>query len=228
MRDYIADLVTVKRWVSNMVMKEIGRRIKQIRIALGLTQAEFGSKVGLSAGTLSGIEQGKRGVKKGVGVEALKRIAQVYGVDLNWLITGRGQSEIVGEAKGRYQTRIKIRPIPLISHLPPTYPKFDELIVDYLYLPGVDPNCFALKVWDQSMSPELNPDDIIIVNPRRRSLRSGEIGLFRVGGDLLLRYYYTQKDLIFLRPRNLKYPPLLVNKREFTVLGRVIVKIVSL
>jgi len=41
------------------ILKEVGKRLKRIRVQHNLTQAELGEEVGLSVSTISLIEQGK-------------------------------------------------------------------------------------------------------------------------------------------------------------------------
>ncbi len=73
-------------------MKEIGRRILEIRKNLSLTQREFAEHLGVSMGSIQAYESGK--LPKG---EILKSLSG-QGYDLNWLFTGQGQMK-VGQVK---------------------------------------------------------------------------------------------------------------------------------
>ena len=59
----------------------IGRRIRRIRVARGLSQAELGSKVGLTADRIQKYENGMRKPK----YEMMKKISGALGVDLSAL-----------------------------------------------------------------------------------------------------------------------------------------------
>lgn len=64
---------------------EIGDRIRQKRIEMGLSQDELAQKVGYSSrSTVAKIEKGTRRPQ----VEDLKKIAEVLNVDMDWLYNG--------------------------------------------------------------------------------------------------------------------------------------------
>ena len=65
----------------------INGRVKAVRNQLDLTQIEFGSKTGISQGHLTSIENGKRTVTE----KTLKVICATFGVNEEWLRTGKGE-----------------------------------------------------------------------------------------------------------------------------------------
>jgi len=72
----------------------IGDRIKQIRQMLKLTQKTFATSLGISAGFVSDIEKGK----KFPGSQVLISLKKTYNINLDWLLTGDGYMEPIGEA----------------------------------------------------------------------------------------------------------------------------------
>ena len=68
-------------------MKSINERIRELRKHLGLTQVEFGRKIGIVQGNLTGIESGKKSVTQ----KTIKVICATYGVSEEWLETGIGE-----------------------------------------------------------------------------------------------------------------------------------------
>jgi transcriptional regulator with XRE-family HTH domain len=64
----------------------INRRIKQVREALGMTQAAFSRVISLSGGYLAGVELEKRKVND----RLVKLICSSFLADEQWLRTGRG------------------------------------------------------------------------------------------------------------------------------------------
>ena len=64
----------------------IGKRLKRIRKELGLTQKEFATSIEISEATLRRYESGQNFPD----AEVLERIADKYGVNIHWLITGKG------------------------------------------------------------------------------------------------------------------------------------------
>lgn len=67
-------------------MKSIGERIKYIRESLNLSQAEFGSQIGVGYAAIGLYENGKRQVRDRV----KKDICRVFKVSLLWLEKGVG------------------------------------------------------------------------------------------------------------------------------------------
>jgi transcriptional regulator with XRE-family HTH domain len=66
--------------------REIGKRIREVRTRLGKSQADFGEVIGgLKKSAVSTYEAGDSMPT----VEALSRIAEIGGVTLDWLITGK-------------------------------------------------------------------------------------------------------------------------------------------
>ncbi|MDR0305494.1 MAG: helix-turn-helix domain-containing protein [Chitinispirillales bacterium] len=72
--------------VSNCAGEHVGERIRKLRKSLRLTQIDFGAKVGIVQGHITGIENGKK-----VSTEkTIKVICAIYGVSEKWLKTGEG------------------------------------------------------------------------------------------------------------------------------------------
>lgn len=65
----------------------VGERIRAIRVGLKLSQTEFGKRVGLERATLSNYERGADQPGKG----RLYLIAEKFGVNPEWLLTGKGE-----------------------------------------------------------------------------------------------------------------------------------------
>lgn len=61
-------------------------RIKELRQTLGLSQEEFGSKISCSRDTINNYER----LRANVPPPTELAIASVYGVDIDWLRTGKG------------------------------------------------------------------------------------------------------------------------------------------
>ena len=73
--------------------KKIGRRIRELR-GLYTNQGQFARTIGVSQGHLSRIERGE----KEVGAQILLNIAKVFGISIEWLLTGQNRID-----KGRGQ-----------------------------------------------------------------------------------------------------------------------------
>lgn len=64
----------------------LNERLKQLRKQLGLTQEEFGKKIGCARNTIANYEMGKRTPSSAV----ITLICKEYGVNEVWLRTGEG------------------------------------------------------------------------------------------------------------------------------------------
>ena len=64
----------------------IGKRLKWIRKGKGLTQQAFSKPLQTSSGYISEVEQGK----KAPGSDFLLSLMRVWGISINWLLTGKG------------------------------------------------------------------------------------------------------------------------------------------
>lgn len=64
----------------------MNERIKEIRLALGLTQKEFGYKLGIKQTSIASIEIGRTNLSE----QAIAAICYYYNVNENWLRTGQG------------------------------------------------------------------------------------------------------------------------------------------
>ena len=67
----------------------LNERFKQVRLKLGMTQEEFGNKIGLSKSGISNIENGTRNVTK----RLIKLVSLIFGIDEMWLLTGNEEPE---------------------------------------------------------------------------------------------------------------------------------------
>lgn len=62
-------------------------RIKELRNLLGLTQTEFGNKIGIKTSSLSDMERSQARVTQ----RTIISICSVFNVNENWLKTGEGE-----------------------------------------------------------------------------------------------------------------------------------------
>jgi transcriptional regulator with XRE-family HTH domain len=67
--------------------RELGKRLIEIRNALGLTQEKFAEKIRVSTGYMSSLERSYRELN----TRLIKLIADTFGVNENWLQHGTGE-----------------------------------------------------------------------------------------------------------------------------------------
>ena len=71
-----------------MDLDSFGRRIRELR-GFNMTQAEFARRISVAQSYLSALERGE----KEPGAAVLLAISQEFEKSVDWLLTGRGQSE---------------------------------------------------------------------------------------------------------------------------------------
>lgn len=69
---------------SSKLLMDVGNRLMQRRVEMGLTQKQMAAKIGISETHYGEIERGN----KRLTVERLLQIHEITDVDLTWLITG--------------------------------------------------------------------------------------------------------------------------------------------
>ncbi|MBF0584541.1 MAG: LexA family transcriptional regulator [Magnetococcales bacterium] len=201
----------------------LAERIVIARKHAKLTQKELADRVNISQTAVHKLESGRSRSSR-----CTVAIALCCGVDPIWLDTGRGEMSLVGATPGMTRDEFAKsdgkcevhRATPLFARLPlvsweeasqscgePTE-SFHPTAEAWLPIaPKENVRTFALRVPDDSMTPEFREGEIIIVDPAQ----PGKHNLFiiaRVEGDAMP----TFKQLIivgnktYLKPLNSRYP----------------------
>lgn len=193
----------------------LGRRIKEIRQARGLTQKEFADSLGIVQGFLSSIERGRKTPSDTLLI-ALRR---TYGVNAEWLRTGRGEMggpEMKGEGPGAGRT-------PLLAKVGREFPgKIGESdILSHVSLPDVPAGSFAVVNYGDFMAPTVRDGDLVFFKPGA-SVENGAIVLVtNRWGDAILRRYREKDGEVFYSPDNGTYSPFRPDP-ETRVIGTVV------
>ncbi|WP_025676883.1 helix-turn-helix domain-containing protein [Paenibacillus massiliensis] len=91
-------------------------RVKIIRETLGLSQREFGEKLGVSRDVISNIEYNRVPLKDLM----IKHICERYSVNENWLLTGEGGIFLTEQYKNKRLDEI----IAIFKELKPEFQEF--------------------------------------------------------------------------------------------------------
>ena len=106
-------------------METIGTRIKEIRKGAGLTLEKFGAKIGITAASISTIENGKSNPS----VQTVLMICREFNINEDWLRDGTGEpfiqlsreetiAEYVGMITGGHITDIEESSIKFMAETP--------------------------------------------------------------------------------------------------------------
>jgi phage repressor protein C with HTH and peptisase S24 domain len=220
-------------------MKEIGERIKKLRKHLGLTQEQFGEKIGKAWTTIQRWEAGVVQIPE----PALKLISSVFGVSYEWLKEGKGEmfeKPSLEEIILAEQRRIKENSIlvPVIGKAGAGFPqmKGDIEIIGYIEtkkIPRVNPSdLIAVEVHGDSMEPTLQEGDKVIAKiyigdgldiPNRKI-----VIVVNPDGELLVKRLMKKDGLILLTSDNPNYPPIVPQEARVIAVALKLLREISL
>ncbi len=130
------------------------KNLKNIRELKKISQLDLAKKVNVDRSTISYWESGKADPTMGNVV----KVAEALDVDIITLIAGN-----INNNSNELSDVIKI---PIYSSIKSDIPINQNIIIDYITIPKTwiknDKNFFAIKILDNSMSPNYNKDDIVI------------------------------------------------------------------
>ncbi len=141
----------------------IGRRIAQARKEAGLSQQAVANRFGISRAAVAQWENGDTFP----GSSKLEGLADVLGVSLEWIATGRGakQATAAGSDGGAGRGGVPVIAMPAATLWPQYPPGGIEGVAKISTEIALGPNAFALIIEDQSMSPEFTEGDKVIIDP---------------------------------------------------------------
>ena len=191
----------------------VGKRIRQVRIAAGLTQQQIADQVGV---TKSSVAQWEGGQTKHLRGENLLKVAQVLNVDPDWLISGRGNA-LQSNVKVSFRRIIAWEspddlPDGQYIFVPRSFARFSagsgELFFEDVEGPALPfttqwiksrnlyrSSLILVDAKGDSMQPRIHDGDILLVNRRIDSnFEDGKIYVIRYGDELCVKRLYHRYD----------------------------------
>lgn len=224
------------------MLMNIGDRIRQKRVALGLSQAQVAEKCGWeNQSRLSHYENGSRQIK----IDSLKLIANALNVSPVWLQYGDEPSSIspkhpiedtnyksdIKEKYKKYTDQYKLAPLLDWKSILEVHRRKDMFFKDNIPIYNEHPeDAIAIKVRGDAMisdkaSISFNDGDLLIVDILQKPT-NGRFVVAEVPGkpEAILRQYIIDGGIAYLKALNADYPPLQVNNK-MKILGVVREKI---
>lgn len=218
----------------------VGIRIQKIRKSKGLTQKAFAKPLKISQNYLSQIESGQRGPS----IELLCSIKSRYGISLDWLLTGKGQSPFaeakenlpisvpelkiiaLDEARKRFEKNDRVEdfvPVPLLSDRAaagqPAY--IDESDIEgyaVIYRSWVrnEKMHTAVRIRGDSMGPLLMDGYIVGIDHTQTDPNklNNKIVAARYEDGVTIKYFCHDKHCWILYSSNRHYPPIHIRKQD--------------
>ena len=206
---------------------EVGRRIKQRRTELGITQEELGSKLHLNKSTIQRYESG---AITSIKLPVIQAIAKQLNVSPEWLALktdemGSYNPMHIGASIEHINNIIPLpetKEIPLIGTIACGEPILaEENIEDYVNLDKSVDADFALRCSGDSMiGARIHDGDIVFIH-QQSDVENGEIAAVLIGDEATLKrvYKYPEKNMLVLKAANPEFEDFIFTGAEVEEVG---------
>lgn len=189
----------------------MGERIRQLRIANGLTQEELGKYIGVQK---SAIRKYEKGEVKNMKRTSIQTLSNLFKVSPSYLMCLEEEENILNKESTTTN-------IPLLSdytdHLEMSIKKY--FIKNISINESLPPKTFALQINDNSMLPLLGIGDIAIIT-EEFNFESGQTCLILTNNIVMIRKVIKTEDFYELQAMNPYYP--IEKTKELKIYGKVI------
>jgi len=216
-------------------MSTLGERIRCVREeALGLNQSDFADKLGFSrVATISDYETDKRSPD----IAALRKIASLGGVTLEWMLTGSGKMSVydaeaqLGVSEGGAHVyvgsflEVKLYDISSAGG-PKDFPGGEPVGSAFIPKADYERGRVAIRLKGESMSPNLLDGATVGIDVGDRRLVSG--GLYAIWLNfegVTIKRVFVYPDRVVLKPDNPTFPETAIynaNLSEEFIIGKVV------
>lgn len=199
----------------------MGERIKQLRLAAGLSQEELGAKVGVQK---AAIHKYENGLVVNLKRAMIDKLAKALYTTPAYLL-GLEESTLPTPAQPYHPTHS----IPILGRISAGLPIYAEQNIEgytYTDLNGGS-EYFALRVSGDSMNALGINDGYLIIVRRQDEVENGEVAVVLVGGeDATVKRFYATDSTVTLMPQSTNpihqpqiYDP---SKTPIQILGKVV------
>ena len=204
---------------------DIGTKIKNARIARGMTQEELGEMLGLQKSAIAKYENGRVvNIKR----STLKKISDVLGIPPHELIFEENTEK--PNAGISFIDNIlplpKHKKLPLLGTIACGEPIFAEENIDgYISCPENIDADFCLRCKGDSMIGARIQDGDIVYIRQQPDVENGEIAAVLIDNEATLKRVYKKSESIILQPENPAYEPLIFVREEMNnirILGKAV------
>jgi repressor LexA len=214
-------------------MESIAERIKQRRLALGLSYQDLANASGLSKSTLQRYETGAIG---NIPLDRIDCLSKGLRVSPEWLL-GWDEQQRTAEA-GHTNQMYPYKPthrIPILGRISAGLPLYAEENIEGYMMTELNGGAeyFALRVKGDSMTAARIYDGDILVVRRQDHVENGQIAVVLVNGDeATVKKFYRTDTTVSLVPQSLNPEHQLqiydVSKTEVKVLGLVVQNVIQI
>ena len=206
----------------------IGKRIKDLRTSLGMTQDELAKLTGYkSRSSIQKIESGERDITQSTIAAFAKALKVTPSVIMGWEENNKNNTAPdYSNIKG-IMPLPEMRKVPLLGAIAcgePIYREEDE----WISLPSDIKADFCLRCEGDSMiDARINDGDIVFIKSCPE-VENGQIAAVSIDNEVTLKrvFYYPEKNRLVLYPENKAYEPFVYMNEELNdirILGRAVV-----
>ena len=205
----------------------IGKRIKDLRTSLGMTQDELAKLTGYkSRSSIQKIESGERDITQSTIAAFAKALKVTPSVIMGWEENNKNNTAPdYSNIKG-IMPLPEMRKVPLLGAIAcgePIYREEDE----WISLPNDIKADFCLRCQGDSMiDARINDGDIVFIKSCPE-VDNGQIAAVSIDNEVTLKrvFYYPEKNRLVLYPENKAYEPFVYMNEELNdvrILGRAV------
>lgn len=193
-----------------MTEKEIGARMHDRRMSLGMTLQDVADRVRVARSTIQRYEAGSISQMK---MPVVFAIAGALNVNPDWLVGKSDQMLVV--LPSNIVPLPDMRQIPLVGDIACGKPIFaEENIEGNVDLPNHIHADFALTCKGDSMTGAGIYDGDVVYIRQQPEVRSGQIAAVLIDDEATLKRVYQNGDTLILQPENPAYSPMIYAGRE--------------
>lgn len=190
-------------------MLEAYKRIRDLRIAAGLSQDELAKKTGYNdRSSIAKIEAGKVDLTQSKLVAFANALNTTPGYLMGW------EPDSKPPIPAGFQPLPKMRKVPRVGRIACGEPILaEENIEDYDATPEEWHADFTLLCRGDSMEPKIKDGDVVAIRTQPQ-VENGEIAAVRIGDEATLKRVYCNGGTIILQAENPTFPPLVYSGQE--------------
>ena len=190
-------------------MLEAYKRIRELRIAAGLSQDELAKKTGYNdRSSIAKIEAGKVDLTQSKLVAFANALNTTPGYLMGW------EPDSKPPIPAGFQPLPKMRKVPRVGRIACGDPILaEENIEDYDATPEEWHADFTLLCRGDSMEPKIKDGDVVAIRTQPQ-VENGEIAAVRIGDEATLKRVYCNGSTVILQAENPTFPPLVYSGQE--------------
>ena len=200
-------------------------RIRELRSAMGITQEQLGSMLGVKKAAVCKYENEKVSVP----FQVLEKLIDIFGVSADHILCRDSASQLPRSMRERMSPSAPESdavPIPLVGLVHAGEPMLaGENITDDIPVAAgevFDGDYFFMEVVGDCMTGDHIAEGAVVLVRRGVELKEGYIYVIRLEDEVLLRRVKRIGSSIALIPSNPAYDPMIVQGGDVEVIGRVV------